>query len=980
MSRKILSVALSILMITGILSSGVYLSSEDSVIPFTDVTESKWFYDSVVYVYQNDLMNGMNETTFAPQSNLSRAMFVTIIGRLYGAEGVETSDFTDVKANSWYSGYVGWAVKNGIVNGFGNGIFKPNDPLTREQMAAVVDRFIDSFGIRTTTFGGMYHFNDEEKVSSWALDSLAALRNSGVVKGDNNLNFNPKQNITRAEAATIVMRLREVINNAWHGYLPTEDTKICRILGASYLYWNGSAFAGTMKHHLEDGQEYPELITYMDDFTGWWSMRKTTANTVGATTYYNDIDTYEFPFVKIAYRFDGMPERDLEGYYRVRSENAGTMNVTATKDEDDAGYSTAIISLEEFNETYPNISWNDEEVSSAELLLYPCDTDYDGEGTFNIFYIGFFRNLEEAKQFRASQDSDIDYYLKNYTVNSEVDWNEYTDADREYYDNVLYDAVSSIKNSESAVTPKDITSAGHKAYYVSYNNGDDSNDGLSPKTALKTPKGLWTIYAGGQVWLPKVAAGDGVFFERGNVWHTEQQYNYNSFSGIISVEGVTYGAYGTGDKPLIKNSVDFRESGGTGVWQKTEYENIWVIDMPDEKVYEVGCIYFDGGKYEGIRICGRTEDNQTLAAGNKSVDRKYVSSGYNTVYLGRRDLTNAGTALQNDFEYFYDKVTNKVYLYLDWGDPADCFESIDIPRSGACAFIEKGCTVDNIAFLYSSDYAVRASGFDVHFTNCEVGYVAGSTSSVESGIEVYGPSDDYSITNTYIHDIGDGAITIQNGTSGTWENPENIENAQFNDNVFVACGLPIEIWCHISLTDEEGHANNRIRNIEIRNNIMAYTGYGLKQIENDSEATGIKEVMGRGSVLAGDIFGEVNDCIFADNIYLYGYGSVYYGFMANYQLEEGWTAMNNTYIFDPSYMTIGSGYHNLRRMTHTNKDNHARWFFEYSYAGLTWYTSNGIDPMGKYYWFSKKNNVEELGYYFMTGYYAEHGGFTGTPE
>ena len=183
-------------MLIGCVMAGSAAAATEGELPFTDVGPKKWFYDEVKYVYENGLMNGVSATKFEPNSSLSRAMFITILGRLANADKSETDKFSDIKHNSWYSGYVGWAVEAGVVNGYTDGTFKPDKPLSREEMAVAVDRFINHLGCRLTSRGGMWLFNDQDKVAKWAVDSLAVLRNSGVVEGDQSGNFNPKKSIT----------------------------------------------------------------------------------------------------------------------------------------------------------------------------------------------------------------------------------------------------------------------------------------------------------------------------------------------------------------------------------------------------------------------------------------------------------------------------------------------------------------------------------------------------------------------------------------------------------------------------------------------------------------------------------------------------------------------------------------------------------------------------------------------------------------
>ena len=137
--KKIISAILVLVMLCGSLMIGTASAADENVLPFKDVGAKKWFYDAVKYVYDGGLMNGTSSDKFEPNGQLSRAMFITILGRLAGAEQKESNVFPDIKKNSWYSGYVGWAVEAGVVKGYDDGTFKPNKSLSRQEMAVAVD-------------------------------------------------------------------------------------------------------------------------------------------------------------------------------------------------------------------------------------------------------------------------------------------------------------------------------------------------------------------------------------------------------------------------------------------------------------------------------------------------------------------------------------------------------------------------------------------------------------------------------------------------------------------------------------------------------------------------------------------------------------------------------------------------------------------------------------------------------------------------
>ena len=112
-----------------------------TVLPFTDVPTSAWYYDAVEFVYERGMMAGTGNNQFSPNVTTTRAMIVTILYRLENQPAAGSSSFTDVPAGQWYTNAVTWAAANGIVGGYGNGRFGPNDTITRVQMAVILYRY-----------------------------------------------------------------------------------------------------------------------------------------------------------------------------------------------------------------------------------------------------------------------------------------------------------------------------------------------------------------------------------------------------------------------------------------------------------------------------------------------------------------------------------------------------------------------------------------------------------------------------------------------------------------------------------------------------------------------------------------------------------------------------------------------------------------------------------------------------------------------
>lgn len=177
--------------------------------PFADVKEGDWFYESVWYVYEKGLMNGTDSDRFSPGQSASRAMLVAMLWRLAGQPAVnEAAPFTDVTANAYYAEAAVWAAENGIVKGYGDNLFGPNDPVTREQLAAILYRYAQVKGQDTALAGDLSGFADQP--SGWASEPVRWAVGAGLLSGKGGGVLNPTGNATRAETAAMLMRYLEL--------------------------------------------------------------------------------------------------------------------------------------------------------------------------------------------------------------------------------------------------------------------------------------------------------------------------------------------------------------------------------------------------------------------------------------------------------------------------------------------------------------------------------------------------------------------------------------------------------------------------------------------------------------------------------------------------------------------------------------------------------------------------------------------------
>ena len=186
--------------------------------PFADVKSGSWYEAAVLYARANGFFDGTSATTFEPDGPMTRAMFVTVLGRMAGVEAADyagATDFTDVAEGTWYAPFVKWAARYGITTGTGNGKFSPDGRITREEMAVFFVRYFETFDAMpkadtTVTTKPA----DLDEVSSWAQDAVGKLWALGLLNGDGK-SFAPKDKATRAQTAALCQRTDKAVET-WY--------------------------------------------------------------------------------------------------------------------------------------------------------------------------------------------------------------------------------------------------------------------------------------------------------------------------------------------------------------------------------------------------------------------------------------------------------------------------------------------------------------------------------------------------------------------------------------------------------------------------------------------------------------------------------------------------------------------------------------------------------------------------------------------
>ena len=177
---------------------------------FEDLGLLTWYHNGVHFAIEHGLMNGIAEGVFDPEGVSSRAMAVTVLWRMAGKPTVEqTMSFTDVSEDDWFAPAVRWANAEGIVKGYDDMFFGPDDPITREQLAVILYRFAAYLGLDTTVKNSdvLSTFSDADQISDWAVEAITWMVDAGLMKGVSDDMLDPAAESNRAQLATLLMEL-----------------------------------------------------------------------------------------------------------------------------------------------------------------------------------------------------------------------------------------------------------------------------------------------------------------------------------------------------------------------------------------------------------------------------------------------------------------------------------------------------------------------------------------------------------------------------------------------------------------------------------------------------------------------------------------------------------------------------------------------------------------------------------------------------
>ncbi len=386
------------------------------------------------------------------------------------------------------------------------------------------------------------------------------------------------------------------------------------------------------------------------------------------------------------------------------------------------------------------------------------------------------------------------------------------------------DALSE-KRKEEILNAKDKIEIKGSVYYVS-NTGNDENDGKTPETA-------WQTLA--KVSETELCEGDGVLFRRGDL-----------FRGFVKTHpGVTYAAYGTGDKPKFygwdKSLAD------PALWELYDAEHhIWKLK---ELILDCGTLVFNDGEAHCRKLIPSYLNGQFVCRDDESRLFDIAQEMTRDLDLFCRYDTNLTTnpSKGEDFPIpvMDSNSLGELYLRCDRGNPAEVFRTIEaVPRRSMIQIKSNAnVTVDNLCLKYIGIHAIAAGGGCVrglHVSNCEIGWVGGTVqhyfgtdpnypqgrrgtvTRYGNAIEVYGGCDDYVVTDCYIYQIYDAGITHQVTTNGK---KYTMTNIRYLNNLVEYCVYSIEYF----LEKTKGDTESYIDGCEMSGNLLRFSGYGWGQ-------------------------------------------------------------------------------------------------------------------------------------------------------
>lgn len=412
-------------------------------------------------------------------------------------------------------------------------------------------------------------------------------------------------------------------------------------------------------------------------------------------------------------------------------------------------------------------------------------------------------------------------------------------------------------------------------YYVSP-NGDDSNDGKTPKTAFKSMKA--PIFS-----MNILKPGDAVLFQRDGLWRLT--------SAIKCKKGVTYGSYGEGEKPTFYGSP--YNYANKDYWYPSNRQNIWKVAVADS---DIGLVVLNNGEMVGVK------------------------------------KLNGLIALEKNGDYYFNKNQDMLYLYYDGGNPGKVFDDIEIGLNKAVFSVSSASdvTIDNLRIKYSGRFGIDMYRCDNSIiTNCEIGFIGGAIQSgstrLGNGIQVWNGVVGHEVSNCWIYQIYDAAVTFQGDNSyAVFDGHDIYKNITYKNNLFEYATYSVEFW-HAAVNQVSSAV---IENFVCTDNVSRFAGYGWGRQRSDHTGNHICVFErafpnAKGNKITNNIFDLADSFV------------VKWGFRAGADNGE-WDISGNTYYHGPNKFNEAVRFGSMEYATNLNEFKNVLSKFETNPKAVHW--------------------------------------------
>ena len=602
----------------------------------------------------------------------------------------------------------------------------------------------------------------------------------------------------------------------------------------------------------------------------------------------SELKLFDYPYIRIDYRTDSTVEKLDTTLHHSGGESWPASHPAMSGD---GKWHTSVINAETIS--LPATVTVDKSEKGIAVRYKPFGSGnkaLEKEGYFDIKFIGVFKTEAQATAYKFEEAFNEEAKDKYYGDTGFIKANG---EEKLAEINAEIDAhIEKIKN-----TPTNVTVTGTK-YYVAA-DGDDDNDGKTPETAWKTIKKVDEYV---------FKEGDGVFFKRGDSFRAD---------GITLTlqNGVTYSAYGDGDKPVFVGSIDAANS---LKWQETDTPNVYCYS---DSVNDAGCIVFDGGRAWGIRMSPN---------GENSVDSGVVSNGIDEPFQSGGTPWDGYKTLKNNLEFCNSG--GYVYLYSGDGNPGDVFENVEILWAYHGV---NGTDIENVTFDNIKLFGYGCHGVSVHnvknlyVQNCVFGWIGGSSHRLGNAVQNWENCDNFVIDMCYAYQIYDCAYTTQINDANGKE--VYIKDFKIINTVTEYANTGLEVWNGNQTGNGDG--NIHYINCELSGNYVRRNGYGWSHQRPNKD----------GNFYYGAFFGNTptweNYQVF-NNKFAVAYK---YGLLSRHIAPINTNFHDNTYIMQRGKIFA-------RTLSNYMEDKGPVTDFTYNDYTLEKMTADGIEAGGEFYY------------------------------